>query len=148
MAADAPGSAKSETPERWRLGRVDITLAGRVLLVLLYLLTVLPHLGDDPIAGGDEGWIISSSARLARDGVFGSEMFTGFYGAENHYYFNLPLHHVILAGVFKAFGVSLATARTVSVLFGLAAFLCAQLAVRIAVGLRASSAQGSVNPWI
>ena len=34
------------------------------------------------------------------------------------------------------------------VLFGLAAFLAAQLAVRIAVGLRASSAQGSVNPWI
>ena len=123
MASDAPDSLHVETPGR-RHGRgVDLTLAGLALLVLLYLVTVLPSLGNDPIAGGDEGWIISASARLARDGVFGSDLFKGFYGAENHYYFNLPLHHLMLAGVFEVFGVSLGTARMVSVLFGLAALL-------------------------
>jgi 4-amino-4-deoxy-L-arabinose transferase-like glycosyltransferase len=123
VASDAPDSLHVETPGR-RHGRgVDLTLAGLALLVLLYLVTVLPSLGNDPIAGGDEGWIISASARLARDGVFGSDLFKGFYGAENHYYFNLPLHHLMLAGVFEVFGVSLGTARMVSVLFGLAALL-------------------------
>lgn len=122
MASDAPGSAHTETPGR-RGGRADLTLAGLALLVVLYLVTVLPSLGDDPIAGGDEGWIISSAARLAHDGVFGSELFAGFYGAEDHYFFNLPLHHLILAGVFEVVGVSLGTARMVSVVFGLAALL-------------------------
>lgn len=36
-----------------------------LLLVALYLATVIPHLEDDPIAGGDEGWIISASAKLS-----------------------------------------------------------------------------------
>src|SRR5262245_35510517 len=79
-----------------------VALAG---LVLLYLATVLPSLGTDPIVGGDEGWIMSASAKLADEGVFGSDLFKGFYGSEDHYYFNLPLHHLVLAGVFKIAGV-------------------------------------------
>lgn len=90
---------------------------------MLYVATVLPALGNDPIAGGDEGWIISSSAKLAREGVFGSNLFYGFYGVEDHYFFNLPLHHLILAGAFEVGGVSLTTGRLVSVAFGLAALL-------------------------
>jgi len=85
-----------------------------------YLLTVLPNIGDNPIVGGDEGWIVSASAKLAREGTFGSDLFTGFFGAEDHYYFNLPLHHLVLAAVFKVFGVGLVQARLVSALAGLA----------------------------
>lgn len=96
---------------------------GLTILALIYLATVLPSLEDDPIAGGDEGWIISSSARLAREGAFGTDLFAGFYGAEDHYYFNLPLHHLVLAAVFKIAGVGLDTARLVSVVFGLATLL-------------------------
>jgi 4-amino-4-deoxy-L-arabinose transferase-like glycosyltransferase len=90
-------------------------------LTLLYLVTVLPNLGSDPIVGGDEGWIMSASAKLAEDGVFGSDLFAGFYGAEQHYFFNLPFHHLVLAGVFDVAGVSITAARLVSVASGLVA---------------------------
>ena len=48
------------------------SLLALAALAGLYLATVLPNLADDPIAGGDEGWIISASAQLAQDGIFGS----------------------------------------------------------------------------
>ncbi len=98
-------------------------LLALAVLIAVYLATVLPHIQDDPIAGGDEGWIISASAKLAQHGIFGSDLFSGFYGAESHYFFNLPLHHLVLAGVFKLFGVGLAQARIVSVVYGLATLL-------------------------
>src|SRR3989304_4944343 len=107
---------------RWR-SPPALERLGLLALVLVYLATVLPNLGDDPIVGGDEGWIISSAARLAEDGVFGSDLFRGLYGAENQYYFNLPLHHLVLAAVFKLSGVGVLQARLVSVVFGLAALL-------------------------
>ncbi len=110
--------SRTETPIRRAIER-----AGLLALVIFYLTTVLPNIGDHPIVGGDEGWIISASAKLAREGAFGSDLFAGFYGAEDHYYFNLPLHHVVVAGIFKVFGVGLAQARLVSVLYGLAALL-------------------------
>src|SRR4051794_36769631 len=86
-------------------------------------MTTVPSLGNDPLVGGDEGWIISASAKLADDGSFGSDLFQGFYGSESHYYFNLPLHHLVLAAWFKVAGVSMASARLVSVIYGLAALL-------------------------
>lgn len=99
------------------------TVVALLALAAVYLATTLPHLADDPIVGGDEGWIISASARLAEDGVFGSGLFRGFYGAEDHYYFNLPLHHLVLAAAFKLIGIGIGEARLVSVGFGLAALL-------------------------
>ena len=92
---------------------------GLSLLAVVYLATVLPDLGNDPIIGGDEGWIMSASARLARDGIFGSELFTGFHGADRNYFFNLPLHHILLAGIFKVIGTGVFEARLLSVGFGL-----------------------------
>ena len=92
-------------------------------LVLLYLATVLPSVDDDQIVGGDEGWVMSSAVKLAEDGVFGSDLFRGFYAAEDHYFFNLPLHHVVLAGAFKVIGVGVGQARLVSAAFGLVALL-------------------------
>src|SRR4029079_13459700 len=92
-------------------------------LIALYLLTTLPSLGNDPLVGGDEGWIISASAKLADDGTFGSDLFQGFYGSEDHYYSTRPLHHLVLAAWFKVAGVSMASARLVSVIYGLAALL-------------------------
>jgi 4-amino-4-deoxy-L-arabinose transferase-like glycosyltransferase len=100
-----------------------LPLLALVLLIAVYLATALPRLGDDPIAGGDEGWIISASAKLSEQGVFGSDLFEGFYGSEDHYYFNLPLHHLVLSGVFEVIGVGLQQARLVSVGFGLAVLL-------------------------
>ena len=88
-------------------------------LTAFYLLTTLPNIGNNPIAGGDEGWITSASAKLAERGVFGSDLFTGLFNAQDHYYFNLPLYHFMLAAAFKVAGVGLAQARLVSAFFGL-----------------------------
>lgn len=94
-----------------------------VVLAAFYLITTLPNLGNDPIVGGDEGWIISASEKLATEGVFGSDLFAGFYRAEELYYFNLPLHHLVLAGWFKVVGVGLTEARLVGVIYGLVCLL-------------------------
>ncbi len=102
---------------RDRQGALEASILGG--LSLFYLLTTVPNIGNHPIVGGDEGWIISASAKLAEDGVFGSDLFTGFFGAERHYYFNLPLHHLVLAGVFKVVDAGLAQARLTSAFFGL-----------------------------
>jgi 4-amino-4-deoxy-L-arabinose transferase-like glycosyltransferase len=88
-------------------------------LTAFYLATTVPNIGNHPVAGGDEGWIISASAKLAERGVFGSDLFTGLFGAQDRYYFNLPLYHLGLAAAFKVAGVGLAQARAVSAFFGL-----------------------------
>jgi 4-amino-4-deoxy-L-arabinose transferase-like glycosyltransferase len=128
-----------------RIWRHPAVLPFLVLFALLafYLLTTLPNLSNDPIVGGDEGWIMSASEKLAREGVFGSDLFAGFYAAEERYYFNLPLHHVVLSGVFKVAGVGLAQARLVGVVFGLAALILTFLLGRriggVYVGLGAAA---------
>jgi 4-amino-4-deoxy-L-arabinose transferase-like glycosyltransferase len=115
--------------------RLNLEAVGLVALAAVYLLTTLPSLGNDPLAGGDEGWIISASAKLADEGVFGSDLFAGFYGSDEHYYFNLPLHHLVLAAWFKVAGVSLASARLLSVAYGLAALLLTYVLSRKVGGL-------------
>jgi 4-amino-4-deoxy-L-arabinose transferase-like glycosyltransferase len=104
-----------------RLARPETAVL--LALVALFLLTTLPSLGNDPLVGGDEGWIISASAKLADEGTFGSDLFAGFYSSEDRYYFNLPLHHLVLAAWFKIAGVTITSARLVSVIYGLAALL-------------------------
>jgi 4-amino-4-deoxy-L-arabinose transferase-like glycosyltransferase len=121
--ADRPAVEERAAPARYEV----LYRFGVAVLAALFLVTVVPHLGSDPIVGGDEGWIVSSSAKLAEKGVFGSDLFNGFYGSEEHYYFNLPLHHLMLAGVFKVLGVGVAQARLVSVVFGLATLVLTYL---------------------
>ena len=113
----APETGEDERPH----GRRLIEGLALAAIVAFYLITTLPNIGNNPIAGGDEGWIISGSAKLAEQGTFGTDLFAGFFSAESRYYFNLPLHHLMLAGVFKVFGAGMTQARLVSAAFGLAA---------------------------
>src|SRR5712691_655877 len=71
---------------------------------LIFLVSVLPNLADHPAITDDEVWVMSASFKLASDGVFGSEMFRGFFNADQHYFFNLPAHHVAVAAAFKLLG--------------------------------------------
>jgi len=110
---------------------VQLPLSGRKLLLLeagfvlaatlLLLLFTLPNLANHPGPTDDEIWIISASHKLATEGVFGTDLFTGFYRAEDVYLFNMPAHHIVLAAVFKVFGTSILAARLVSVAYGIAA---------------------------
>jgi 4-amino-4-deoxy-L-arabinose transferase-like glycosyltransferase len=98
--------------------RLDLLALG-VATALLFLFTI-PHLEDFPVPIDDEIWILSASHKLATEGVFGSDLFAGFYRADEVYLFNMPAHHVLLALVFKVLGTSIFIARFVSVLYGVA----------------------------
>jgi hypothetical protein len=83
-----------------------------------------PYLENFPPISADEVWIVSASYKLADEGVFGSDLFAGFYGSERHYLMALPMQHVIQAAFFKAFGAGLRKARAPSLLGGVV-LLCA-----------------------
>jgi 4-amino-4-deoxy-L-arabinose transferase-like glycosyltransferase len=106
---------------------------------LALLLFTLPNLANHPVPTDDEIWILSASHKLATEGVFGTDLFTGFYNAEDVYLFNMPLHHLVLAAVFKIFGTSIWVARLVSISYGLAAlalvYVLAKQVGGVAVGV-------------
>jgi 4-amino-4-deoxy-L-arabinose transferase-like glycosyltransferase len=89
-----------------------------------FLAAALPHLGrfPPPLDWG-ELEIAATARSLAEAGVYGNPLFTGFAASERRYYVFMPMYPVLLAGVFKAFGVGLAQARGLSVACGLATLL-------------------------
>lgn len=109
--------------------------AGALLLAAgVFLVSVLPNLANHPTITDDEMWIMSSAYKLASQGVFGSDMFEGFYNADRHYFFNMPGHHFVMAGAFKLFGAGILQARLVGVVYGLATLLLAYLLGRRLAG--------------
>src|SRR4051794_37531085 len=70
------------------------------LALAIFLVSVLPNLGSHPSVTDDEVWVLSASYKLATQGVFGSDLFRGFYHADQHYYFNMPAQQFVIAGAF------------------------------------------------
>lgn len=118
-------------------------LAAEVAFVLLacalFLAFVLPNLANHPAPTDDEIWILSASHKLATKGIFGTDLFAGFYRADEVYFFNMPLHHLVLAAVFKVAGTSVFAGRLVSVAYGLIA-----IALAYAFGRRLHGVAGGV----
>lgn len=102
---------------RWRRRLAGGLAAG---LAGWYLLATLPYLADFPIVGWAQTMIAAPAYKLATLGVYGSDMFTGFYRAEHRNYDHMPLYPLFLALSFKLFGLGVAQARVVSVIAGLA----------------------------
>jgi 4-amino-4-deoxy-L-arabinose transferase-like glycosyltransferase len=102
-----------------------VALAGAV-----FLASVLPNLANHPTLTDDEAWVMSASYKLAREGVFGSDMFRGFFHADTRYYFNMPLHHFVVAAAFKLLGAGVLQARLVGVAYGLATIVLTYLFAR------------------
>lgn len=92
-----------------------VLLAGAII----YLALSLDHLSVFPAVGEDEPWIAATPYKLATEGVYGSDLFAGYYGVERHNYQHMPLYPLIQAGVFKATGVGVVQMRLLPVLFGL-----------------------------
>jgi 4-amino-4-deoxy-L-arabinose transferase-like glycosyltransferase len=67
----------------------------------------------------DEGELIAVGYKLATQGVLGSDMYAGFFGADQHLLYILPVQHVLEALSFKVLGAGIAQARLVSVLAAL-----------------------------
>src|SRR6266851_6738644 len=76
----------------------------------IFLVTGLRHLDSVPQVYEDEPWQASTAYKLVTSGVFGSDLFTGFYNMDQRYYGFMPLHPLLLAGFFRVLGTGLARA--------------------------------------
>jgi 4-amino-4-deoxy-L-arabinose transferase-like glycosyltransferase len=126
----------STTPKEQRFSRAEIALLAFATLGLLVF--TLPNLANFPAPSDDEIWIMSASYKLATHGVFGSDMFRGFWDADRYYLFNMPLHHLVLAGVFKVFGAGIFIGRAVSVVYGIATLVLTYVLARRIGGVGAA----------
>ncbi len=88
-------------------------------LLLLYWAVSLGNLTVVPPVHEDEPWQASTGWKLATQGVFGSDVFAGFYGMEHHYYGFMPLHPMLLAVTFRIAGLGLFQDRFEPVAMGL-----------------------------
>src|SRR5262245_13674372 len=117
---------------RMKRGPIGVTLAA----LLVYLFVSLSQLSAFPPVGEDEPWIAAASYKLATQGVYGSDLFAGYYGMERHVYEHMPVYPLLQAGVFKLFGVGVVQMRLLPVAFGLALALTVWAAGRQAAGAR------------
>jgi 4-amino-4-deoxy-L-arabinose transferase-like glycosyltransferase len=99
------------------------------------LISTVPNLGNHPSVTDDEMWVFSGAYKLAAQGVFGSDMFAGFFNADSHYFFNMPGHHFVLAAAFKLMGYGILQARLVGVLYAIATLLLTYLLARRIYGV-------------
>jgi 4-amino-4-deoxy-L-arabinose transferase-like glycosyltransferase len=94
-----------------------------VLALVFYCIATLPYLANFPLVGQDEPWIAAPAAKLADQGIFGDDLFTGYYRMEQHNYNFPPLFPLTEALAFVLLGVGVWQARLVAVLYGAATLL-------------------------
>jgi 4-amino-4-deoxy-L-arabinose transferase-like glycosyltransferase len=85
---------------------------------LVYLVVTLDGLAVFPPVGQDEPWIAAAPYKLATEGVYGSDLFAGYYGVDRHNYQHPPLFPLLEALVFRAAGVGVYQMRFLPVAFG------------------------------
>ena len=83
------------------------------------LLATLPYLSDFPLVDWAQPMIAAPAYKLVSQGIYGSDMFTGFYRSEWRNYDHMPLYPMLLAVSFKMLGTGVWQARLVSVFSGL-----------------------------
>src|SRR3981189_2479125 len=76
------------------------------------------NLGNYRPVSNDEMELMAVAYKLATQGVLGSDLYAGFYNADQHFMITLPLEHVFNAASFKIFGAGVAQMRWVSVVAG------------------------------
>jgi len=91
-----------------------------VLLVIVTLASCLPLLLKHPSPGGDEPGFVDVARTVATRGSLSTDVYPGLLpGAEHHIYWQPPLYFLALGGWFRAFGVSLTTARSFSLVWAI-----------------------------
>jgi hypothetical protein len=73
----------------------------------------------------DEVELIEVGYTLASHGVLGSPMYAGFFNAETHHLWTLPVQHALDAAVFSVLGVGVLQARWLSVVAAVVTLWCA-----------------------
>ena len=89
-----------------------------LLILLLYLALSLPYLDRAPLVHQDEPWIASTGWKLATRGIYGSDVFAGYFHMEDRYYLNLPLYAFLTAPLYKVIGVGLWQVRWATIAMG------------------------------
>jgi len=90
-----------------------------LLVLLLFWAIALHNLTIVPPVYEDEPWQASTGWKIATQGIFGSDLFAGFYGMDQHYYGFMPLHPFLLALIFRIAGLGLFQTRFEVVALGL-----------------------------
>jgi len=104
--------------------------------LLVYLFVSFSDLTVYPPVGEDEPWIAAAPYKLASEGVYGSDLFAGYYGVERHNYQHMPLYPLVQAGIFRLFGVGVLQMRVLPVACGFLLLLVTFLVGRQAGGGR------------
>ena len=104
---------RGDSPQRRPWGLVLFLLVG------WYLLGTLPSLDRYPRLESAQMGIVAPAHKLATEGVYGNELYAGFYRMEAYNYEYMPLYPLLVALSFKGFGLGIWQARMVSVLCGL-----------------------------
>lgn len=115
-----------------------------LLALALFFGATLPWLGRFPLVGQDEPWIAAPAAKLAREGVYGDDLFAGYYAMEQRTYNFPPLFPLSEALAFRLLGVGLRQARLVALLYGAATVALTYLLGRMLAG----DAVGSLAAWL
>jgi hypothetical protein len=108
----------------WKLARADrrepsrAWVAAAIGLACLWLIVASVAAWGGQVVTGDEVILLSASESLVERGRAGAPIFGGVYGAEDHQFLWPPLEHVLHWPVMRAFGVSLESARAVSLISG------------------------------
>lgn len=100
-----------------------------LLLILLFWSLTLDKLDRFPIVGEDEPWIAAAPYRLATEGIWGSTLWSGYYGMEARSYQHPPLFPLLQAVTFRLAGTGVWQMRFPAVA---AALLVLPLSYRVA----------------
>jgi 4-amino-4-deoxy-L-arabinose transferase-like glycosyltransferase len=108
------------------LSRRDLIVYGLCIVVpvlVFYLWAVTFNIANYYPVSGDEAIIMSTSHKLATEGLPGSDLATGLHGGERTLFLNLPVHNVIQAMTFLILGTGVSQARLPSAVAGVATIL-------------------------
>lgn len=97
---------------------INSSLAAYFLLLSFWFLTAL-HLDRYPINQVDEGWILSPGYQLVTQGSFGTSLFAGYYGAEQHLFDFMPLFAIVQGMAAFVFGITSFTVRYTNLALGM-----------------------------
>ncbi len=89
-------------------------------LTLVFGRVAAYNLGNYRPVSNDEMELMAVAYKLATQGVLGSDLYAGFFNADQHFLITLPLQHVFDAASFRLFGTGVAQMRWVSVVAGVA----------------------------
>jgi 4-amino-4-deoxy-L-arabinose transferase-like glycosyltransferase len=102
-----------------------------LLVVSVTLASCLPLLVKYPAPGGDEPGFVDAAYSVATRGSLSTQVYPGLLpGAEHHLYWQPPLYFLTLGGWFRAFGTTLTTARSFSLLWAIVTVVLVYLTAR------------------